>query len=111
MKYQFIKEYRSTFRIEKMCAVFKISRSGYYRWLNMKDRNSIDTLLLCEIKSEHEKSKQCYGSPRITAALRKKGIKANHKKVERIMKENRIYSKTSRPCIKKSSWMVIWTKD
>jgi len=34
MKYIFIEDYRSTFRIEKMCHVLKVSRSGYYKWRN-----------------------------------------------------------------------------
>ncbi|OIQ08664.1 hypothetical protein MOOR_18180 [Moorella thermoacetica] len=34
MKYRFIREHTGTFRVETMYRVLKVSRTGYYRWLN-----------------------------------------------------------------------------
>jgi putative transposase len=51
---------------------------------------------LGEIKSIHEESRGNYGSPRITKALKRKGIHHNHKTVEKVMKENGIKAKRKR---------------
>ena len=37
MKYPFISEHRGIFRVDRMCKVLDISRSGYYAWLKRKD--------------------------------------------------------------------------
>ena len=58
-----------------MCKVLKVSRSGYYSWLNRKpsarqaDRQSILQL----IREIHKESKGHYGSPKITRELHKIG--------------------------------------
>lgn len=49
--------------------------------------------MLDVIKKIHEKSNKTYGSTRIVQEVRKKGIKANHKRIERIMQENGIKGK------------------
>jgi len=42
------------------------------------------------IRQIHAESKKIYGSPRMTAALKAKGIKCNHKRVESLMREHGI---------------------
>ncbi|WP_162144249.1 hypothetical protein [Methylocaldum szegediense] len=32
MKYAFIQQHQSTFRVARMCRVFGVSRSGFYEW-------------------------------------------------------------------------------
>ncbi len=49
-------------------------------------------MLLVHIQSIHDKSKQTYGSPRVTEELRTGGFLVNKKRVARIMKENKIAS-------------------
>lgn len=56
-----------------------------------------DELLVKEIKEIHLESGKQYGSPTVTCELNKRGHKINHKKVERLMKENSIVG-----CIKKT---------
>lgn len=76
------------FTVEKMCKVFKVSRSGYYIWLNRKpsvrqvDRQSILQL----IREIHKESKGRYGSPKITCELHKRGIQVSRPRVSRLMK-------------------------
>ena len=76
----------------------KVSKSGYYAWRSRKSslRDKANNELLDTIKKIHEKSNKTYGSTRIVREIRKKGINANHKRIERIMKENGIKGKARR---------------
>ena len=76
----------------------KVSRSGYYAWLrhkpSLRDKNNTELLQL--IQQIHEENHRTYGSTRITRALRDNGHPVNHKRVERIMRENDIRAKARR---------------
>ena len=60
------------FPIKKRSEVFKVSRSGYYKWikdhpLRLVNRTDLDT----KIKQTFEASRSTYGSPRVHEALEK----------------------------------------
>lgn len=89
MKYVFIKAHRDEFSLQMMCDVFKVSRSGYYDWLNHKpSKRALANKQLDEkivmLFNEH---KHRYGSPRITKALRAQNESASHTRVARRMKQ------------------------
>jgi putative transposase len=67
MKYVFIDEHRSGFRVKKMCRVLDVSRSRYYAWRRRSKglRQQEDERLLEKIKEAHQMSRRTYGSPRI----------------------------------------------
>lgn len=71
MKYGFIKENAELFSIELMCAIFTVSRSGYYSWLLRppSDRELSNRDLDQKITVLFKKHKSRYGAPRITKAL------------------------------------------
>jgi transposase InsO family protein len=76
-----------------MCEALNISRSSFYNYTFRKQESKRyveNAILLCKIKSIYLESKCRYGSPRITAVLRTKGIKAGKNRVARIMKLNSI---------------------
>ena len=81
-----------------MCRILSVSRSGFYRWKKrpISKRDLSNDKLLFYIRQLHAESSKTYGSPRMTDALRAKGIKCNHKRVERLMREQAIYAKTKR---------------
>ena len=89
-----MREYQSVFAIEKMSKAFKISRSGYYHWLNRKPSNrkisNLEALRL--IEEIYQKSKGRYGSPKITIELRNRGIQISRPRVARIMRKAGIRS-------------------
>lgn len=93
-----MKEYANIFPIEKMSKVLQVSRSGYYRWL--KSGPSVRTVenrkLTDEILKIHTRSKQTYGSPRITAELNAESKKASRPRVARLMKKAGIRSKVTK---------------
>ncbi|MDC0584717.1 IS3 family transposase [Bacteroidales bacterium] len=93
-KFQFIKDPKKAFAVEKMCKVFNVSRGGYYHWASRKPSNhSIETdIIKKEIKSIYQGSKGRYGSPKITMELKSKGIKASRPRVARIMRSEGLKS-------------------
>ena len=81
-----------------MCHVFGISRSGYYAWLNRRESETEKwrTTLKKEIMSIWEKSRKTYGSPRIQAELKKRGLNASRPTVARLMTSLGVKSKVVR---------------
>jgi len=78
------------------CKTLEISRSGYYFWLKQpeSERSKENGVLLERIRAIHEKSKQTYGSPRMTASLRSEGFVCGENRVAKLMCENQIASES-----------------
>jgi transposase InsO family protein len=98
MKYQFIDTYRSEFAVERMCRVFKVSKSGYYVWRvrPQSKRARANEQLDHHIKTIYRKNKGMYGSPRITKALKRQNIACSENRVARRMRINGIKAKTKK---------------
>jgi len=72
-----------------MCRLLKISRSGFYAWLErpMSERDRTDLMLTGKIEAIHRRSKGVYGSPNIHAELADDhGIRVGRKRVARLMR-------------------------
>lgn len=90
--YRFIDEQKAEFAIKTLCAVCGVPRSSYYDWAAANAAGPSDevweeAILADAIFEIWRRSGGAYGSPRVTAALWRDGIQANHKCVERIMAE------------------------
>ncbi len=85
-------DYRREFPVEKMCIVFKVSKSAFYDAMKYlpSNRDNENRMLLFEIRRIHQESKATYGSPRITDELNARGFKASRPRVARLMKQNKI---------------------
>ena len=92
MKYRFIEEHREAYKIKSMCNVLKVSRSGYYAWETRQPslRQRGNEELLRQIREIHYQSRRLYGSPRITAELKRQGYRCGKKRVARIMQAHSI---------------------
>ncbi len=90
--------HRGEFRIGTMCEVLGVSRSGYYAWRRRPRslRDEINAKLTETIRRIHEESRRIYGSPRVYAALRRRGIACGRHRVARLMRDEGIRSKTKR---------------
>lgn len=77
-----------------MCKIFKVSKSGYYKWLNRtpSKRTIYNQILLEEIKRIFYQSKKRYGSPRIAKELEILGFKASKQLVRKLMKRSFLQS-------------------
>ena len=84
------------FAIEKMCKALNVSRSGYYSWLkNEPSKREVENHeILTQIRQIYSESRNTYGSPRVTAALRNRNIFVSRPRVARLMREANIRSKT-----------------
>jgi len=93
-----MKEHGKEFSIERMSCVFKVSRSGYYRFIAVKPsiRQVENKRLLEEIKTIHRDNRQVYGSPRIHAQLRFQGEPCSRKRVAKLMKQAGLQAKMKR---------------
>jgi len=85
-------EHESEFRVQRMCRVLGVGRSGYYAWCSRSASQRVqeDEVLLVKIQQEYQISCGTYGSPRIHAALQKQGVKCSQKRVARLMRLHKI---------------------
>jgi transposase InsO family protein len=81
-----------------MSRVLGVSRSGYYASLKRPEsqREKNDRRLLTMIKAIHRESRRTYGSPRVHAELRERGVRCGENRVARLMRENGIRAKQKR---------------
>ncbi|MGV9678538.1 IS3 family transposase [Nocardia sp. NPDC003482] len=76
--------------VELVLRVLGIASSTYYGWLRQAQapsaRRLADQELLAEIVDIYTSSGGTYGSPRVHAMLRRRGISVGRKRVERLMR-------------------------
>lgn len=86
--------FKHLFPVEKMAQVFKVSKSSYYYWQGQRvgKWEQINEPIIRQIRTIHAKSKQTYGSPRISQELRKQGYLVSQPRVGRLMKQAGIRS-------------------
>jgi transposase InsO family protein len=98
VKYAFMVEHGSQFRVQRMCRVLKVSRSGYYRWCRSSEglRAREDRKLLVQIRVAYEKSRGRYGSPRIYRELHEQGVRCGKHRVERLMRQDGLRARRRR---------------
>jgi transposase InsO family protein len=75
--------------VEKMCKVFKISKSRYYAWCRHPEsaRAAENQRLTALIRKEFADSHLTYGSPRVAGNLRKAGVAVSRPRVARLMRK------------------------
>lgn len=81
-----------------MCELLGVSSSGYYDWLKREpsEQQKKRENLTKDIKRVHKDSRGIYGSPKITKQLDHEGIKVSERTVQRIMKEEGLFSKAAK---------------
>ncbi len=77
------------------CEVARVSPQAFYGWHRQQQhapsaRQRAEAELVAQIRSIHDASGGAYGSPRVTAELQARGLRVNHKRVERLMRCNGI---------------------
>ena len=83
-----MKTLQADYRIWDLCAAFAVSRSGYHRWRHAAPcaRACRDAQLAARLRTLHTASRDTYGRPRLTQALRQQGQRCSAKRVARLMR-------------------------
>jgi transposase InsO family protein len=98
LKFSFIESHRSEFRVEKMCKVLGVSRSGFYKWVQADPSRQelLKTQVMERISFHFQDTKGRYGSPKITHLLHKEGFRTTVRTVSSYMQEMGLRSCVSR---------------
>jgi transposase InsO family protein len=76
--------------VERMCYLSRVNRAGFYRYLKgtapRVEKTEVRSVIQ-QIVLEHRRR---LGSPRVTRELKERGLVVNHKRVERIMREDNL---------------------
>jgi putative transposase len=76
--------------IERMCQLAAVSRAGFYRWLQAREPVEEDLRVRSSIQQIFVEHKKRYGYRRVSAELRRRGMRVNHKRVARMMREDHV---------------------
>jgi len=93
-----MKTLASEYPVVELCQALGLSRSGYYNWLKRPEsrRAKANREVLDKITVPHEENRRCYGSPRMTHALRRQGLRIGKNRVARLMRTQGIRAKSKR---------------
>lgn len=80
--------------IERMCRLARVSRAGFYRWLEKLHGVQRDPQMEMELRSAMQRivtqHRRRYGYRRVTAELQYQGFRVNGKRVLRMMREDNL---------------------
>lgn len=98
MKYAFIREHQNEFRVARMCSVLRVSRSGYYHWVDRPEsrRAREDRALLEHIRRVHLQSRRAYGVVKSWRELNEQGVRCGKHRVARLRKRDGIEAQRRR---------------
>jgi putative transposase len=96
--FPFIEQHKGVWPVRLMCDTLGVSSAGFYAWRSrpLSDQQQRRDALLVEIAAIHAEAKQRYGSPRIHAELKAKGVACCVNTVAKLMHDNDIRAKTAR---------------
>jgi putative transposase len=98
VKFQFIAEHSHQYAITLLCKALEVSESGYDAWKGRKasQHGREDAKLAAEIQHIFLDHRRVYGSPRIHAVLKARGISCSRKRVVRLMQQLGLSAQTKR---------------
>jgi transposase InsO family protein len=89
-RFQFVADHQQRYGAKRLCTILGVARSSFYHWKASTAvrvaRATADAALAEHIKAVHADFDGTYGAPRITAELRDRGMRINHKRVARVMR-------------------------
>src|SRR5262245_41074372 len=98
MTFRFIDAHKHLWPVRLMCQALEVSPSGFYSWLKRppSSQEQRRDALTARIKEIHAEARQCYGSPRIHAALAGAEGARSVNTVAKLMRDNGIRARTAR---------------
>lgn len=87
---QIERAFRAPATVDRLCALARVSRAGYYRWWSEEEPKAEETEVRAAIQEITLKHRRRYGYRRVTRELRRRGMHVNHKRVRRLMAEDNL---------------------
>jgi putative transposase len=93
MRFAFVEEHSKRVPVERLCRMLRVTSRGFRAWRGrpISQRQRYDMVLLAHIREQHHLSLGSYGRPRMTQELKEIGLTVGHRRVGRLMRDNRIY--------------------
>lgn len=93
-----IKALSQEYPVAPLCELLEVARSGYYRWREGRAsaRQLANAQLTEQLQKLYEAKRGNYGSRRLTQELRRAGQECNHKRVERLMRQQALKGRTGK---------------
>lgn len=88
MRYRFISAEKANYPVAILCRVMQVARSGFYAWLK-GDKSAYrqeNEGLIALVKQIHKESGETYGTRRMAAALRARGIACGRARARTLMR-------------------------
>jgi putative transposase len=98
VKYAFMRAHEEQFGLQRMCAVFDVSRSGYYEWRKRprSARAARDEVLLGYIRRVHASCHEAYGAKKTWLQLKAQGVSCGKHRVARLRQSAGIEARRKR---------------
>jgi putative transposase len=105
MKFAWVHAHAAEFMVKRMCQLLQVSRSGYYAWRDRTPsaRRVRHQTLAVQVRSAHTESRGTYGSPRVAAELKARGVKICVNTVARLMREEGLKARKKRRFVPRTS--------
>ena len=100
MRFRFVAAERASFPVRMLCRVVGAAASGFYAWLRRGPgsdrREGADRGLRARVGAIFAASRGTYGSPRVHAELRARGVRVGRGRVARLMREGGLSARPRR---------------
>src|SRR5262245_55817282 len=98
VKYAWLYQQHTAFRVSHMCRLLEVSRSGYYEWLSCPPRTPTDAdqEVQDKIQCYFAQGRGTYGTRRIKHLLAQKGLQVSRRRIGRILAQAGLRCKTRR---------------
>lgn len=96
MTYEVIKQVAKKADVSRLCGLLEVSRSGFYAWRVRTARPEAVCATGVRLKAAFEASGRCYGSRRLTAALRSQGVEVGRHRVRTLMRRHALQARWRR---------------
>jgi transposase InsO family protein len=95
VKYSLVEKEKRALPIDRLCALFGVSPSGYYAWKNHTPcrREKEDTILSVHMRAIFTENRESYGRIRMLHEMRDHGFDIGSYRVSRLMKANNLIVK------------------
>jgi putative transposase len=98
VKYAWIQQQQTEFRVSRMCRLLAVSRSGYYEWFHRSPRAQAETDQQLQNTVQHyfAQGRGTYGTRRIKYLLAKEGLVVSRRRIGRLLTQAGLRCKTRR---------------